>query len=300
MIRLLQFLTAGPAAALRPRMACELQPEGVLAARLEASGQAPVAAFAPLPAGSVAGGPKTPNLIDRAAVVAALRKALDEVASRDRQTTLVIPDAAVRVLLLDFDTLPSKAADVLPVIRFRLRKLVPFDVDDAAVSYQIVEQRADVVRATVAVIPREVLDEYESAVREAGYEPGVVLPSSLAAVAALRGHDPALVVHRNGNTLTTAIARQNDLLLHRTVELPPNPVEEIQRTVSVAVAYFEDTLAGRPESLFYSGPGGAAEFAGSLAEEGLRVRDLVASPATGNATAIPRGSMAAVAGALES
>ena len=49
---------------------------------------------------------------------------------RWRDVTVVVPDAAVRVLLLDFDQLPSKAAEALPVVRFRLKKLLPFDADD--------------------------------------------------------------------------------------------------------------------------------------------------------------------------
>ncbi len=79
----------------------------------------------------LAPGLAAPNLLNRPVVVAAMRKALDDLAARDRQITVVVPDAAVRVLLLDFDTLPSKTADILPVIRFRLRKLVPFEVEEA-------------------------------------------------------------------------------------------------------------------------------------------------------------------------
>ena len=33
--------------------------------------------------------------------------------------------------------LPSKVAEALPVVRFRLKKLLPFDADDAMVSYQV-------------------------------------------------------------------------------------------------------------------------------------------------------------------
>ena len=72
-----------------------------------------------------------------AALVAAVRKALEQVSLRGREVTLVVPDAAVRVLLLDFDALPAKPAEALPVVRFRLKKLLPFDADDAAVSYQV-------------------------------------------------------------------------------------------------------------------------------------------------------------------
>ena len=54
----------------------------------------------------------------------------------------MVPDSTVRVLLLDFDSLPSKAAEALPVVRFRLKKLLPFDADDAAVSYQIMSGKS--------------------------------------------------------------------------------------------------------------------------------------------------------------
>ncbi len=126
-----------------------------------------------------------PNFTDRAAVAGALRQALDEISVKEREITVVIPDAAVRVLLLDFDLLPAKVAEALPIIRFRLRKLVPFEVEDAAVSYQVMPSKPGQVRVIVAVSPAAVLAEYESAVREAGYEPGVVLPSTLAALAAV-------------------------------------------------------------------------------------------------------------------
>ena len=67
-------------------------------------------------------------------VASALRSALDEVSPRTRFVTLVVPDPAVRVFVLDFDTLPAKPAEALPVLRFRLRKTVPFDVEQAPAS----------------------------------------------------------------------------------------------------------------------------------------------------------------------
>ena len=61
----------------------------------------------------------------RAAVVAAVRKALEAVCLRSREVTLIVPDAAVRVLLLEFDELPAKLAEALPVVRFRLKSSSP-------------------------------------------------------------------------------------------------------------------------------------------------------------------------------
>ncbi|MGC1360603.1 MAG: hypothetical protein WA826_05475 [Silvibacterium sp.] len=294
-----------PSISLRPRLACEITPGGVLAARHSNSAQA-VMAFVPVAAGAVKPDLAEPNFADASLVIAALRNALDEVGPREKQLTLVVPDAAVRVLILDFDSLPSKAQEALPIVRFRLRKLTPFDVDDAAVSSQVMSQQQDQTRVLVTVMPAVIRAEYESAVRAAGYEPGVILPSMLASLAALGSGEAALVVNRNGLSLTTAITNGDELLLHRTLELPASDAlrrEELAQVVSVASAYFEDTLHALPDTLYYAGPGGAEEFAAMLGPEignGLRVRDLVPVSATGAVSAMPKGLAAGVVGALAS
>ncbi|HEX3435132.1 MAG TPA: hypothetical protein VHT24_00075 [Pseudacidobacterium sp.] len=286
----------------RPQLACELSPGGAVAARLTDAGQS-VAAFAPLFEGALVPGLKTPNIIDKAAVVAGLKRAIDAIESREKQLTMVVPDAAARVLMLDFDTLPAKHSEAIPVVRFRLRKLVPFEVDDAAISYQVMHQTAEEAQVLVTAMPRAVLAEYEEAVRLAGYEPGAVLPSTLASIAALKQQEPALVVNRNGNTVTTAITRGDVLLLHRSLDLPADEASceaDLRQAVSVSLAYFEDTLASIPESIFYSGPCGAEDLSRVLEQEQFRVRDLVSAAITGTATNVPKGLMAGVSGALAS
>ena len=292
--------------ALRPRLACEITSAGVVAARPGETDQEIVSGFAALRPGVLAAGLQTPNFSDRAAVAAALRQALDEVSIKESQVTVVIPDAAVRVLLLDFDVLPSKAVEALPIIRFRLRKLVPFEVEDAAVSYQVMPGKPGLVRVIVAVSPAAVLAEYESAVREAGYEPGVVLPSTLAALATVSSEEPSLVINRNGSSVTTAITRKNELLLHRTLELTEkewlpqdnqfHAAEELQQSVSVAVAYFEDTLESPPRQLLSCGLGGPEELIRLLGEESIPIRDVVPTPY--KSKAMPGGILAGVVGAL--
>ena len=275
--------------ALRPRLACEITAAGVVAGRPGGSDQEIVSSFAPLRPGLLAAGLKPPNFTDRAAIAAALRQALEEISAKEGQITVVIPDAAVRVLLLDFDLLPANAAEAAPIIRFRLRKLVPFDVEDAAVSYQIMPGKPGLVRVIAAVSPGAVVAEYESAVREAGYEPGVVLPSTMAALAAISSEEPSLVVNRNGSSVTTAITRQNELLLHRTLELTEkewtpeenslHSAEELQQSVTVAVAYFEDTLQSPPRQLLSCGLGGPEELIRLLGDDRIPVRDLVPTTA---------------------
>jgi len=386
----------------RPRLACEVRAEGVVAARAEdASGQLSAVSRVALADGiavpqlrvgnavgavsgpaavnpsvngagpSSAGASAASSAADRAAVVDAVRKALEAVALRTREVTLVVPDAAVRVLLLDFDALPGKLAEALPVVRFRLKKLLPFDADDAAVSYQVMSTSKGIVRVVAVAMPREVLAEYESVVREAGFEPGAVLPSTLAALAGLPEREtPVLVVNAGRHGVTTAIVKAGLLLLHRMVDLgSEQPAElaagafrpaeegvrlplvdretsaeewarqepvrygdaidaaaamqtavlereltaergiamatsEVVQAVSVAAAYFEDTLETAPGVVLATGPMGAEELAAVFEYAGMGavpVEEMVdrAMLGAGAATArIPLGWLAGVRGAL--
>ncbi len=141
----------------RPPAAVEIAPEGVLAAALPGTGQAPVYAFQPLPAGALMPGIGEPNLRAPEAVASAIRSALGQVSPRTRAVTLVLPDTAVRVFVLDFDSLPAKAAEAIPVLRFRLRKMVPFDVEHAGVSYQMLSESKTECKVLAAVMPGPIL-----------------------------------------------------------------------------------------------------------------------------------------------
>jgi type IV pilus assembly protein PilM len=285
----------------RPPAALEIAPEGVLAAAIPAPGQSPVYAFEPLPAGVVVPGIGEPNVRSAETLANAIRAALGQVSPRSRAVTLVLPDTAVRVFVLDFDSLPARAAEANPMLRFRLRKMVPFDVEHAGMSYQILSESKTDCKVLAAVIPGPVLANYEAAARAAGYEPGAVLPSSLAALATIDTMEAVLVANLSRIALTTAITSGNDLLLFRTVDLPSDPAQhadEVQRGIAVAAAYFEDKLGGRPSRLLYSGAEEAAEFARWVDTPELAIAELTPRPEKGIVTSLGNLSIAGVQGAL--
>jgi type IV pilus assembly protein PilM len=356
----------------RPRLAVEVRADSVVAARAEdAVAVLTSVARADMPEGAVAPGLKTGNIADKTAVVAAVRKVLDAVAAgareRMRDVTVVVPDSAARVLFVDFDQLPSKAVEALPVVRFRLKKLLPFDADDAVVSYQVMSSEKGAVKLLAVAMPKVVLEEYEAVVLAAGYLPGAVLPSTLAALAGLEESEaPVLMVNAGMGSVTTAIARGETLLLHRSFDLSADlsvdtsaPVlsvlplidressaqewaqqealgpggwdrfdaeaamqtsvvetavsreaglsalgHDVAQAISVAAAYFEDSLQRPPDQLLVAGTFGAEAVASMMEEsgvEGLRVNEMVDSGmlGAGAMTArVPRGWLAGVRGAL--
>ncbi len=281
----------------RPPAAVELSPEGVLAAALPG----PVYAFAPLPPGAIIPGIGEPNIRAAEEVSAAIRSALSQVSPRTRSVTLVLPDTAVRVFMLDFDTLPARASEAVPVLRFRLRKMIPFDIEHAGVRYQVLSQDKAEWKVLTAVLPGPILAEYEAVVRSAGYEPGAVLPSSLAALEAIDSMEAVLAANLTPLALTTSIATGSDLLLHRTLDLPEDPAQrlpEIQRGIAVAAAYFEDKLQAPARTLHYAGSYETARFAAWIGMPELTVVDLATRPETGLATTLGAASIASAAGAL--
>jgi type IV pilus assembly protein PilM len=291
----------------RPGLACEIRPEGIVAARASSGrkGAEIAMAFAPLAEGAVTPGLKVPNLADAAAVRSGMESALGEVNARSKALTLVVPDAAARVLLLDFDALPARRQEALPVMRFRLRKMVPFDVETASVSYQAMGQQNGQINVLVAVMPGEVLAEYESLVRQAGYEPGAVLPSTLAAGAGISAGGSVLMVNHAGNLITTAVTQGNAMLLHRSIDLPANPAArdaEMAQAVITTLAWYEDTLKTAPQTVYYAGPGGAGAAAQSrwmgLIDAAPKLADFTVPEHASALTTIPPGMTAGVTGAL--
>lgn len=287
----------------RPHVACEVSVERVVAAR--AADKAPgleSATAQNLPAGALLPGLQQANLAARQPVVDALRDSLSTVAGRSRDVVLVIPDATTRIMLLDFDTLPDKLADAEGVVRFRLKKSLPFDIDQSAVSFD--RQAVDNgVRVIAAVTPRSVIEEYESAVREAGYNPGSVIPSMIAALGAVDATAPAMVIKVESGTTSFAIVDQNRLLLYRALENGGAAVtgESLIDDVNTSLVYFEDRYNVAVDRLLVSGVQAGQALQEAFADRAVRVEELVSPVLAGAAASnVSRSALAGVAGALVS
>jgi len=290
--------------AAKPRLACEIAADRVLAGRLAEDGRSLESSAArELAPGSVVPDLVEGNLRQRDAVKAAVAEALGGVAGRSRDVIAVVPDAAVRVVLLEFDALPSDAEEAAGVVRFRLKKSLPFDVDKARVSYHA-QKAADGVKVVAAVALASVVEDYEAAVRDAGFSPGVVLPSMLAALGAAEGQRPTLVVKVDARTTSIAILNAEQLQLFRTLENTRGVTingDQLAEEVYPSVVFFQDTYHLNIEKIFVAGLADAGSAAPALrAQTGAEVQELVSASQLGTSTggSVPRWRMAGVVGAL--
>ncbi len=287
----------------RPPLACEIAADRVLAGRAADRGRmVEISAAQELSPGTVVPDLMESNLRDTAPLRDAITSVLSSVGARSHDVIAILPDTTVRVVLLDFETLPAQQEEAEAVVRFRLKKSLPFDPDEARISYHV-QPNGKAVRAVAAVVLKKVLEEYESAFRDAGYNPGVVMPSMLAALGAADAERPTLVVKVDARTISIAILEQEQLLLFRTLENVRGiniTGEQLAEEVYPSVVFFQDTYSLNIERVYVAGipdPGSAASALKN--QSGAVVEDLVTASQIGSTTGtVPRWRMAGVVGAL--
>ena len=124
----------------------------------------------PLPAGLVIDSFTEPNITDVKAFVEALKR-LKTSWPGGRRVSVALPDYTTRVSILDFDTVPGNDEELERMIRWRLKKVLPFDVDEAALRKQYLGKftRGERTehRYLVTIIKAVILAQYEQVFREA-------------------------------------------------------------------------------------------------------------------------------------
>jgi type IV pilus assembly protein PilM len=287
----------------RPSLACEIAADRVLAGRASDRGRmVEMSAARELAPGTVVPDLMEANLRDGEVLRQAIASTLGGLGAHSHDVIAILPDTAVRVVLLDFETLPAKLEEAQAVVRFRLKKSLPFDPEEAKISYhaQSTDKGTQVV---AAVAMNKVLEEYESAFRDAGYSPGVVLPSMLAALGAADAERPTLIVKVDALTIGIAILDQDNMLLIRTLENTRGVTitgDQLAEEVYPSVVFFQDTYNLNIERVYVSGlPETAVAAAALKSQTGAQVEDLVTASQIGSTTGmVPRWRMGGVVGAL--
>jgi type IV pilus assembly protein PilM len=249
----------------RPVVALDIGAARVVALRLGA-GSPPAATYAvePLAAGAVVPGLLTPNIVDEAAVEAAVKRTLEAVGT-PRRVALVVPDAVAKVSLLRFEQVPGRPQDLEAMIRWQMRKSVPFRVDEAQVTWA--EGQAPDGSGhefVVAIARREVVAQYEAVVARAGVHVGLVDLASFNLVNLVLAQDAPddwLLVHLAGDAVTLAIVRRGQVIFYR--QRGAEAEESREDLVHQTAMYYEDRLSGKGFGRVFlsgaaSGPDGAA------------------------------------------
>jgi type IV pilus assembly PilM-like protein len=277
--RVALWLDAMPNAAV----AIEFAPDRVAAARWSRTGSLDGYAVESLPAGALVPSAVEANIVNVAAVKAAVATVCERLRARDEDIALVLPDTVIRVFVQHFEEFPRSAAEAEPMLRWKLKKSVPFEADETLISYMRQAPRESGIDVVTALARLRIIREYESLAEGIGLRPGVVMSSSLAAISLLEDEKPTLLARVSGTALTTAIVRHGVLCGYRCTDLPAQaanltPKMLLEEVFPVA-AYYQDTWQEAIQSVRVAGLGSRLpEFVRALEDEfGCEVRSLLQS-----------------------
>lgn len=196
-------------------------------------------AVRPLPEGALVGDLREANIADTSAVRSGVQEALDGAGFMGSDLSLVIPDEAMRIVLLNIDSLPAADVERRSIIRWKLKKNVPFDVETAQVAYQTLRENGS-VDLLVALSRQVIVEQYQELVESMGLHAGVMSPSTTSALNLLHGDgNDVLFVKKSTTSVTTSILMEGGLRFYR--KIPTGPLYE---AAYPTLMYYQDRLGG--------------------------------------------------------
>jgi type IV pilus assembly protein PilM len=258
--RMARLLDAMP----HPLVACEVSTHYVAAAHWKrGTFHLDDFAVAEIPAGSVKPSAVETNLLDAPAVRLAAETVFQQIGIKNQPIALFIPDEVIRVFVLHFDVFPRSSAEAIPMLRWRLKKSVPFEAEETLISYMRQAPRDDGVDIVTSLARLRIVREYEGLLESTGAQAGVVLSSTLATIPLLLDDRPTMLARLSGTTLTTVIAREGVLCGYRCTDLSAeldtlDPRVLLDELFPVA-AYYQDAWSEGLHSVRLAGFAGRIE-----------------------------------------
>jgi type IV pilus assembly protein PilM len=213
----------------------------------------------PMPEQGVGTSILRPNLGATDETARRARQLFESTGTRPGKVVLVLPDNLARVSLVSFPERPPNRRHLDEMVRFKLRRSVPFRLEEAVISYQELPGDGSELHLLVALMLRSVAEQYERVFEASGASPGRVELSTLSlfnlcrgemAKAAVGGQDVALLNCARGY-FSLLIVRGPRILFYRCKSVAEGGEERtaiepgMNRELATSVSYYREKLGGQ-------------------------------------------------------
>lgn len=212
----------------------------------------------PLPHGALEINPFKPNIHSMDAVTNALKNLWLRNTQKASRVCLLLQDRCALVFNLAMEHAAKSHAECVELIRFKLKKSIPFRLEDAQISYFDSAGMLDYSSRNlwVFVLNHALLHQYEQFLQSVlDVDVGLV---DLASMGVMNLAHPAirtngfsekdvLFIHLNNDYLSLAITQKSRLTSFRTrpLENVSVPVEAAMEEIHPTVMYYQDKLSGQ-------------------------------------------------------
>jgi len=216
-----------------PSVLLEIQPDFIAGARLAAARhqhevrRMHVAALPPQAVNPHAG---HTNVANPDAVREAITAVMSALSNGSDRFGLLLSDAATRVGVLAFETLPDHHGEAEALVRWKLGESLPFPAEEARIHYQVLLDQPGHVEVLAVAGRDTVLGEYESVLGPGRGTPALVLPSTMALLPLMPERSDAgqLLLHLCCRWVTAVVVLGSRVCFWRT--------REVRRDAADAVA----------------------------------------------------------------
>lgn len=249
-----------------PGVACEINRRTIAMVRLDSRNPALVDRFAvtSLPEGLVSPSLIRPNIADLPDFVSALKSTFAKAEIKTARISVALPDASGKVSLHPLDTLPANENEKQQLLRWKLKKTVPFSIDEAHVTSLDHKLPNGKHLVLTVCIHKEVLGQYEEAFQKLGIHAGYICLSSFAAFELLSKLEPdlgqrsVLLLRVRPSGVTSLIAQEGRVVLFRQAgveeegtDTAPAGLPDLFDEIHPCVTYYQDKLSSRPLDKIY-------------------------------------------------
>lgn len=248
-----------------PPVAIEIAPTEVVAVRLRSdrTGRR-LAGYGVAPHLSPVAPPMAPGV--RSLATEELKQALQEAISsagiKSGRASLLLPDSVARIWLLQVPELPRGHSGILEMIRWKIKKSVPFRIEDAAITWQVLARPSGNEPALIlaGLIPRVVVHQYESVLASLGQKVGLVDLPSFNLFNAYRSliesngtlKEDFAVLNATEGYFTLMLFRQGEMIFYRCkthpegeAGAPEERLRTVRRELATSLSYYTEKLKGK-------------------------------------------------------
>jgi type IV pilus assembly protein PilM len=200
-----------------------------------------------------------PNLGSLADLSRQARELFERSGTKPGKLSLILPDNLAKVSIVTLPERPATRKLLREMLRFKLRRSVPFRLEEAVISSWPLPGPGPELNLLVAVMLRSVVEQYEAAFEAAGAQPGVVdlctpsvfnLARPAIAKAAAGGTDAALL-NCTRNYFTLMIVHADRVVFFRCKTYaggeesdPSARLAVMLRELTSSLSYYTEKLGG--------------------------------------------------------
>ena len=195
---------------------------------------------------------KIPGLTDR------LQELFEASGTRPGRVSVVLPDNLAKISLLLLPERPGGQRELDELVRAKMRRAVPFRLEDVVISHQMTPGDGGAVGVLVVLVHRALVERLESAFAVIGARPGLIDLATPNLLNLARhqidelgadGGDVALL-NCSARYFSLVIARRGQVIFYRcktfaaAADGSPGPNGSLAREVAHSFAYYREKLGG--------------------------------------------------------